>query len=170
MREHGAFFMSESGDSSAIGRLKFQKEIEAHPPKAVPFLGALPPKRRGKRRKIRTSIPQKAKGPQGSERSAPPQRDAASPPREDAQRAGEEGQACLKKRKKPHQAERLHLCRPRPIFPARRQASIVGTAELNYRVRNGNGWTLCVKETYYVLATAYLPGPSPGEYCRHLRA
>ena len=39
-------------------------------------------------------------------------------------------------------------CRPRPIFPARRQASIVGTAELNYRVRNGNGWTLCVKETY----------------------
>ena len=39
------------------------------------------------------------------------------------------------------------LCRHWPIFPARRQASIFGTAELNFRVRNGNGWTLCVKNT-----------------------
>ena len=38
-------------------------------------------------------------------------------------------------------------CWLRPIFPHRRQWSIVGTAELNFRVRNGNGWTLCVKET-----------------------
>ena len=29
-----------------------------------------------------------------------------------------------------------------PIFPARLQASIVGRIELNFRVRNGNGWTL----------------------------
>ena len=31
-----------------------------------------------------------------------------------------------------------------PIFPGRRQPSIVGRNELNYRVRNGNGWTLIV--------------------------
>ena len=35
----------------------------------------------------------------------------------------------------------------RPIFPVRRQTSIFGTAELNFRVRNGNGWTLCVRNT-----------------------
>ena len=37
----------------------------------------------------------------------------------------------------------------RPIFPGRRQPSIVGTCELNYRVRNGNGWTLTVKDADY---------------------
>ena len=41
-----------------------------------------------------------------------------------------------------------------PIFPARLQASIVGRIELNFRVRNGNGWTLnlintnCVSQHY----------------------
>ena len=39
------------------------------------------------------------------------------------------------------------LCRLRPIFPGRLQPSIFGTAKLNFRVRNGNGWTLCVKVT-----------------------
>ena len=39
------------------------------------------------------------------------------------------------------------LCRHWPIFPIRRQISIFGTAELNFRVRNGNGWTLCVRNT-----------------------
>ena len=39
------------------------------------------------------------------------------------------------------------LCQQWAIFPARLQASIVATAELNFRVRNGNGWTLCVKIT-----------------------
>ena len=34
-----------------------------------------------------------------------------------------------------------------PIFPGRRQPSIVGAGELNYRVRNGNGWTLTVIDT-----------------------
>ena len=29
-----------------------------------------------------------------------------------------------------------------PIFPVRLQTSIVGRIELNFRVRNGNGWTL----------------------------
>ena len=36
-----------------------------------------------------------------------------------------------------------------PIFPVRRQTSIFGTAELNFRVRNGNGWTLCVNITHF---------------------
>ena len=34
-----------------------------------------------------------------------------------------------------------------PIFPARLQASIFGADELNFRVRNGNGWTLIAINT-----------------------
>ena len=37
-----------------------------------------------------------------------------------------------------------------PIFPGRRQPSIVGRDELNYRVRNGNGWTLALISTNYM--------------------
>ena len=37
-----------------------------------------------------------------------------------------------------------------PIFPGRRQPSIVGRNELNYRVRNGNGWTLVLISTNFV--------------------
>ena len=37
-----------------------------------------------------------------------------------------------------------------PIFPVRLQTSIFGTGELNFRVRNGNGWTLTVKNTNYI--------------------
>ena len=36
-----------------------------------------------------------------------------------------------------------------PIFPARLQASIFGRSELNFRVRNGNGWTLALISTNY---------------------
>ena len=39
------------------------------------------------------------------------------------------------------------VCWLRPIFPVRLQTSIFGTAKLNFRVRNGNGWTLCVRIT-----------------------
>ena len=35
------------------------------------------------------------------------------------------------------------------IFPGRRQPSIVDRNELNYRVRNGNGWTLILISTNY---------------------
>ena len=42
------------------------------------------------------------------------------------------------------------LCRRRPIFPGRFRPSIVGTEELNYRVRNGNGWTLSVIGTDFI--------------------
>ena len=38
-----------------------------------------------------------------------------------------------------------------PIFPARLQASIVGRNELNFRVRNGNGWTLILINTNYLI-------------------
>ena len=38
-----------------------------------------------------------------------------------------------------------------PIFPGRRQPSIVGRNELNYRVRNGNGWTLTLINTNFYL-------------------
>ena len=34
-----------------------------------------------------------------------------------------------------------------PIFPGRRQPSIISRNELNYRVRNGNGWTLALIST-----------------------
>ena len=37
-----------------------------------------------------------------------------------------------------------------PIFPARLQTSIFGRSELNFRVRNGNGWTLAVIDTNYL--------------------
>ena len=39
------------------------------------------------------------------------------------------------------------VCWQLPIFPGRRQPSIFGTTELNFCVRNGNRWTLCVKGT-----------------------
>ena len=38
-----------------------------------------------------------------------------------------------------------------PIFPGRFQPSIFGTNELNYRVRDGNGWTLNVINTDYIV-------------------
>ena len=50
-----------------------------------------------------------------------------------------------------------------PIFPGRRQPSIVGRNELNYRVRNGNGWTLALISTnllvadFVSLASAFRP-------------
>ena len=37
-----------------------------------------------------------------------------------------------------------------PIFPGRFQPSIFGANELNYRVRDGNGWTLIAKNTDYL--------------------
>ena len=37
-----------------------------------------------------------------------------------------------------------------PIFPGRLQPSIVGRTELNFRVRDGNGWTLSPINTNFV--------------------
>ena len=50
------------------------------------------------------------------------------------------------------------LCWRRPIFPVRCQTSIFGTGELNFRVRNGNGWTLTAKGTN---STAIRLSPEP---------
>ena len=36
-----------------------------------------------------------------------------------------------------------------PILPVRLQTSIVGRNELNFRVRDGNGWTLALISTNY---------------------
>ena len=44
-----------------------------------------------------------------------------------------------------------------PIFPGRRQPSIVGRDELNYRVRNGNGWTLAL------ISTNFMSSGQPGK-------
>ena len=38
-----------------------------------------------------------------------------------------------------------------PIFPGGYPPSIFGTFELNYRVRDGNGWTLKVINTDYAV-------------------
>ena len=38
-----------------------------------------------------------------------------------------------------------------PIFPGRLQPSIVGRSELNFRVRNGNGWTLALINTDFLV-------------------
>ena len=40
-----------------------------------------------------------------------------------------------------------------PIFPVRLQTSIFGRSELNFRVRNGNGWTLALISTNCMLTT-----------------
>ena len=64
---------------------------------------------------------------------------------------------------------RFNLCQRWPIFPVRFQTSIIGACKLNFRVRNGNGWTLAAKNTdlwqgqkdlnprHAVLETAALP-------------
>ena len=64
----------------------------------------------------------------------------------------------------------LHVCRLWAIVPARLQASIVATAKLNFCVRNGNRWTLCVWITDCVSAMSYRPGSSPSKYCCHCKA
>ena len=50
-----------------------------------------------------------------------------------------------------------------PIFPGRRQPGIVGRNELNYRVRNGNGWTLALIGTNFVGANCALFAPGFAE-------
>ena len=43
-----------------------------------------------------------------------------------------------------------------PIFPGRLQPSIVSRSELNFRVRDGNGWTLALINTnYYCFAVTH---------------
>ena len=60
---------------------------------------------------------------------------------------------CDSEQKKRQSKWTVSLCWRLPIFPGRRQPSIFGTSELNCRVRNGNGWTLTVINTNYVIGT-----------------
>ena len=50
-----------------------------------------------------------------------------------------------------------------PIFPGRRQPSIVSRDELNYRVRNGNGWTLALISTNFM--SSGMTGEQSVLYC-----
>ena len=56
-------------------------------------------------------------------------------------------------KKRSHSLEWLLSMLALPIFPGRLQPSIVGRSELNFRVRDGNGWTLTVINTYYALSS-----------------
>ena len=50
-------------------------------------------------------------------------------------------------KKRNHSLEWLLSMLALPIFPGRLQPSIVGRSELNFRVRDGNGWTLALIST-----------------------
>lgn len=49
-----------------------------------------------------------------------------------------------------HKAVKGRESRRRPIFPGSYPPSIVGADELNYRVRDGNGWDLTAISTGYL--------------------
>ena len=55
---------------------------------------------------------------------------------------------CFYIKKEPLQIQRFR-CWQKPIVPGRHQPSIVGASELNFRVRDGNGWTLAAINTNY---------------------
>ena len=55
----------------------------------------------------------------------------------------------LIQQKRPAEASLFAVCWRIPIFPERRHSSIFGTTELNFCVRDGNRWTLCVNLTNY---------------------
>ena len=59
-----------------------------------------------------------------------------------------------------------------PIFPVRLQTSIFGAGELNFRVRDGNGWTLTAINTNLLFSEKKskqkkLPWNSPGDLRRN---
>ena len=47
----------------------------------------------------------------------------------------------------PARKDRVLVVLALPIFPVGLQTSIFGRSELNFRVRNGNGWTLALINT-----------------------
>ena len=64
-------------------------------------------------------------------------------------------QSCFwQKEKQLSEIRQLFSVSALPIFPGRRQPSIFGANELNFRVRDGNGWTLIAINTDYAIATA----------------
>ena len=59
-------------------------------------------------------------------------------------------------KKRSHSLEWLLSMLALPIFPGRLQPSIVGRSELNFRVRDGNGWTLALISTNYSIEGLHL--------------
>jgi hypothetical protein len=94
--------------------------------------------------RVRGAVPARGIGERGRRRRSPTGgRPAArgagrrDPRREDSKRpVGQTGGACKKERS-----------RRRPIFPGGCPPSIFGAGELNFRVRDGNGWTLSASVT-----------------------
>ena len=56
------------------------------------------------------------------------------------------------------QPQVVFQCWRKPIFPGRHQPSIFGAGELNFRVRDGNGWTLAAINTNYFVFAVSLDG------------
>ena len=55
----------------------------------------------------------------------------------------------VEQKQNPHDFRHRGFVLALPIFPGRLQPSIVGRSELNFRVRDGNGWTLALISTNY---------------------
>ena len=53
----------------------------------------------------------------------------------------------VEQKQSPHDFRHRGFVLALPIFPGRLQPSIVGRSELNFRVRDGNGWTLALIST-----------------------
>ena len=62
-------------------------------------------------------------------------------------RTGAKGKEIDKTKKPPATASGFILCWRKLIFPGRHQPSIFSASELNFRVRDGNGWTLAAINT-----------------------
>ena len=66
----------------------------------------------------------------------------------DLSRDGAEGiPNYVEQKQNPHDFRHRGFMLALPIFPGRLQPSIVGRSELNFRVRDGNGWTLALIST-----------------------
>ena len=66
----------------------------------------------------------------------------------DLSRDGAEGLPnYVEQKQNPHDFRHRGFVLALPIFPGRLQPSIVGRSELNFRVRDGNGWTLALIST-----------------------
>ena len=69
----------------------------------------------------------------------------------DLSRDGAEGiPNYVEQKQNPHDFRHRGFVLALPIFPGRLQPSIVGRSELNFRVRDGNGWTLALISTNYL--------------------
>ena len=75
------------------------------------------------------------------------------------------------------QSDQTTLVLALPIFPGRLQPSIVSRSELNFRVRDGNGWTLALINTNFILTKGLRPSlkyllncNAPSRLCQALLA